>query len=152
MKIITATEGSTFSRAAVKKCCQMIVKPENAAIKIISAYQMVVTADMFVSSVQYSPELEEALRTQAEGFFERSAAAAIREYFPNTHLDLSARAIAGVPSQVIIETAGRVGGGFDYRGFARSRLSGRGIARLGDGRRVASSAVFGPRRASNKKF
>lgn len=104
MKIIIATDGSSFSQAAVKKCCQMIANREDTAIKIISVYQTVVPADIFVASVQYSPELEEALRTQAEGFVEKGAAA-VREYFAGSNLDLSTQVMIGIPSQVIIEMA-----------------------------------------------
>ena len=104
MKILIATDGSEFSQAAVEKCCQILVKPENTAIKIVSAYQSVVPIDLFAASVEYSQELERAEHQRAEEHAEQ-AAATIRECFPNSNLDLTTQVTVGAPDQVVIETA-----------------------------------------------
>lgn len=55
MKILIATDGSEFSRAAIEKCCRIVVRPENAEIKILSVYEnaYLVTTEPFPVSAEY---------------------------------------------------------------------------------------------------
>ncbi|MDQ3750988.1 MAG: universal stress protein [Acidobacteriota bacterium] len=104
MKILVATDGSEFSKAAIEKCCQIVAEPENTAIKIVSAYQVVVPFDIHAVSVEYSLEMERATQRQAEEFV-AEAAAAIRECFPNSNIDITTQVLVGASDHVIIETA-----------------------------------------------
>ena len=94
MRILIATDGSDFSKAAIEKCCQIITKPEEAAIKIVSVYQVVVPLDIHTASIEYSQELEEATRRQAEEFV-KEAAAAVRECFPNSNIEITTQVSVG---------------------------------------------------------
>ena len=46
MRILITTDGSDFSLAAVEKCCEMVVKPEETAIKIVSVYELALPLDI----------------------------------------------------------------------------------------------------------
>jgi nucleotide-binding universal stress UspA family protein len=104
MKILITTDGSDFSKAAIEKCCQMVVKPEATAIKIVSVYELTLPLDVFPSPTEFSERLENSAREQAEAFAEQ-AALMIREYFPNSNIDLTTQISTGAPEQVLIETA-----------------------------------------------
>ncbi len=104
MRILITTDGSDFSKAAVEKCCQMVVKPDETAIKIVSVYEVTLPLDVFPSPTEFSERLENSAREQAEEFAEQ-AAALIREYFPNSNIDLTTQISIGAPEQILIETA-----------------------------------------------
>jgi nucleotide-binding universal stress UspA family protein len=104
MRILITTDGSDFSRAAIEKCCQMVVKPEETEIKIVSVYEVTLPLDVFPSPTEFSERLENSARQQAENFAEQSAAM-IREFFPDSNIDLTAQVSTGSPEQVLIETA-----------------------------------------------
>jgi nucleotide-binding universal stress UspA family protein len=104
MRILIATDGSEFSKAAIEKCCQIVAEPENTAIKVISVYQVVVPLDIHAASIGYSQEMEGAMRKQAEDFV-AEAAAAIRACFPNSNIDVTTQVSRGVSDHAIIETA-----------------------------------------------
>jgi nucleotide-binding universal stress UspA family protein len=101
MKIIVLTDGSEFSRAAVEKCCQIIVAPDETRIKIVSVFEVVEPMDISISP-EFSRELETSARKNAEEFAEESAAQ-FRERFPN--IDLTSQISMGAPDQILIETA-----------------------------------------------
>lgn len=104
MKILITTDGSDFSRAAIEKCCQIIVTPENTAIKIVSVYEIIVPIDAFPTVPEFSEELEHSAHRQAEEYAEQ-AAAQIREYFPNSGIDLTVQVSMGAPDRILVETA-----------------------------------------------
>jgi nucleotide-binding universal stress UspA family protein len=104
MKILIATDGSPFSQAAVKKLCQFAARANDAAIKIVSVYSLVIPLDEFAPSAEYSEQLEKAQMAQAESAAE-NAAALIRQLLPGVNLDLTTEISIGSPPQVIVETA-----------------------------------------------
>lgn len=104
MRILITTDGSDFSKAAVEKCCQMVVKPDETAIKIVSVYEVTLPLDVFPSPTEFSERLETSAREQAESFAEASAAL-IREFFPDSNIDLTTQISIGAPEQILIETA-----------------------------------------------
>jgi len=104
MRILITTDGSDFSRAAIEKCCQMVVKPDETAIKIVSVYEVTLPLDVFPSPTEFSEKLENSAREQAEEFAEQSAAL-IREHFPDSDIDLTTQISIGAPEQILIETA-----------------------------------------------
>ena len=104
MRILITTDGSDFSRAAVEKCCQMVVKPEETAIKIVSVYDLTLPLDVFPAPTEFSERLENSAREQAEEFA-REAEAMIREHFPDSNIDLTTQTAVGAPEQILIEEA-----------------------------------------------
>jgi nucleotide-binding universal stress UspA family protein len=104
MKVLIATDGSTFSQTAVKEWCRFVDKTEVAAIKIVSVYSAVLPVDTFAPSVEYAEELENAQKMQAVDFAEK-AAAEVRVCFPGSEPDLTTKIVIGNPPQVIVETA-----------------------------------------------
>ncbi|HVE58079.1 MAG TPA: universal stress protein [Pyrinomonadaceae bacterium] len=104
MKILIATDGSEFSREAVEKTCQTIVTPEDTEIKIVCVYPPVLPLDAFPQSVEYAEALEKKERADAENYVE-SAAALVKEYFPDSPVKVETEIKTGAPDQVILETA-----------------------------------------------
>jgi len=101
MRILVSTDGSDFSRDAVEKCCQIIVQPENTAIKIVSVFEVIEPLDISISP-EFSQEFESSARKKAQELTEQ-AVAQIRECFPN--IDLTVQVFKGAPDQILIETA-----------------------------------------------
>lgn len=104
MRILITTDGSDFSRAAVEKCCEMVVKPDETAIKIVSVYELALPLDVFPAPSDFSEKLETSARAQAEEFADE-AAAMIREFFPDSKIDLTTQIAVGAPEQILIEEA-----------------------------------------------
>lgn len=104
MRILITTDGSDFSRAAVEKCCRMVVKPAETAIRIVSVYELALPLDVFPTPTDFSERLETSAREQAEQFADE-AAAQVREYFPDSNIDLTTQVSTGSPEQILIETA-----------------------------------------------
>lgn len=102
MKIIISTDGSEFSRAAVEKCCEIIVAPEKTAIKVVSVFEIVLPVDVYPTPAEFSEELESAAQKQAEDFAEE-AVAQVKEKFPN--IEISTQISMGEPDQILIEAA-----------------------------------------------
>ncbi len=104
MKIIIATDGSEFSRAANEKCCLLPGKKSNLEIKIVSAYQAYIPLDNHPQSVQYVETFAREMHKQAEGYVDE-AATVIRKVLPDADIDLTTLVKVGATDRVIIETA-----------------------------------------------
>ena len=54
MKILIATDGSDYSKAAIDECCRMVIRPENAEVLVVSAYEDAypITAEPFAISAE----------------------------------------------------------------------------------------------------
>ncbi|HEY8563442.1 MAG TPA: universal stress protein [Pyrinomonadaceae bacterium] len=104
MRVLITTDGSDFSRAAVEKCCELVVKPDDTAIKIVSVYELTLPLDVFPAPTDFSERLESSARAQAEEFAAQ-AAALIRERFPDSNIDLTTQIAIGSPEQILIEEA-----------------------------------------------
>jgi nucleotide-binding universal stress UspA family protein len=106
MKILLATDGSDYSRAATEFCGNIIADPKNTSLKIISAvdYLMPVPTDPMGVSTEYFFQLEQSARAEAKERVEQ-AKRQIQELFGDVSLDLTAEVIDGSPSRVIVETA-----------------------------------------------
>lgn len=101
MRILVSTDGSDFSRAAVEKCCGIIVEPDATAVKIVSVFEVIEPMDISISP-EFSRELESSAKKKAQESADE-AAAQIRERFPN--IDLTVQISTGAPDQILIETA-----------------------------------------------
>ena len=53
MRILITTDGSDFSRVAIEKCCQMVVRPDDTAIKIVSVYELMLPLDVFPAPTDF---------------------------------------------------------------------------------------------------
>lgn len=110
MKILIATDGSEFSRAAIEKCCRMFGNSENIRIRIISAAEITtaVPAEPFMASAEYVGAMNQLARSQAQGFVSQ-AETQIRKCFPSVTDDLTVATEMGAPEQVIVAEATRWG-------------------------------------------
>lgn len=106
MKVIIATDGSDFSRAAIAKFCGLVVKPEDVKIKVVSVYEKLapMAAEPFAVSAEYYAAMEESARKRCEVYV-ADAAEQIRQCFPNANIEIGTRTLLGAPGKMIVETA-----------------------------------------------
>src|SRR5687767_13543508 len=103
MKVLIATEGSEFSKAAIEKCCRMFEESENTQIRIVSAAQpALVAAEPFAVSAEYIGAMDAVATKQAESAV-AEAEESIRKRCPDLAVELSTTVIKGAPAQAIVE-------------------------------------------------
>lgn len=131
MKILLATDGSVFSRAAIENAAGFMANSPDTEIKIISVYETLrpVTGDPFGATTQYYLEAENASRKIAEDAV-TEALGLIRARFPDMKFTVSTSVESGRASRVIVELAddwkadmivlGSHGSGFWERNFMGS--------------------------------
>ncbi|MEZ5346814.1 MAG: universal stress protein [Pyrinomonadaceae bacterium] len=104
MKIIIATDGSTFSEAAIKECCEIIIDPGRAEIKIVSAYQAVIPFNVHSPGVAYSTAFDEVMKKQAEqAVFDGEQM--VRTAFPDSGIKINGEVLVGAVDNQIVEAA-----------------------------------------------
>jgi nucleotide-binding universal stress UspA family protein len=106
MKILIATDGSDYSKAAIAQACRTVIRPEDSEVLIVSAYEDAypITAEPFALSAEYYQKLDEAVREQTSSFIDE-AEKAVKDAFPNADLPVSTEILRGAPDQRIIEKA-----------------------------------------------
>ncbi len=106
MRILVATDGSDYSKAAVERCCQMILDPENADVLVVSAYEDAypIMAEPIALSAEYYQHLEDAVSQMAASFV-TEAENSIRNKFPGSQITIDTEVLRGPPDQQIIEKA-----------------------------------------------
>jgi nucleotide-binding universal stress UspA family protein len=106
MKILIATDGSEFSRAAVEKCCRMLKMSDHPQIKVISVYEQMspMATEPFAISAQYYQELTDLARKQCETYATDSAEQ-IRKLVPNLNSNLETETYLGAPARVVVDEA-----------------------------------------------
>lgn len=105
MKILIATDGSDYSRAAIEKCCQMFESSPDAEIEIICVYELVLpTSQPFVLSAEYIQQMDDESQVRAKETAAR-AAARIREKCPALANKTITKVVGGISGQRIIEEA-----------------------------------------------
>jgi nucleotide-binding universal stress UspA family protein len=106
MKIMIATDGSDFSKAAVEHCCRTLIRPGRTEIRIVSVYEPAapMAAEPFAVSAEYYQEMMNGARQQCEAFVE-NAAAQIRGNFPGSEPEIETEVRMGAPAREIIEMA-----------------------------------------------
>lgn len=105
MKVLIATDGSEFSRAAVEECCRMFGNSGEAEIEIFSVYELMVPpTEPFVVSAEYVQKIDEESRAKAEKVTE-NALAQIREKCPLLAERTKTKIVHGTPAQMIVEEA-----------------------------------------------
>ncbi len=68
MKILIGTDGSIYSRKAIKECCRIFSGKKDLKIKIVSNYEAVIPLDAFATTSQFADERNQAAHEQVEGF------------------------------------------------------------------------------------
>lgn len=106
MKILIATDGSDYSKAAIVEACKFIAKPDSTEIKIVSAYEDAypITAEPFALSAEYYQKIEEAVREQASQFV-TDAEAEVNARFPDSKPNIRSEVLRGAADREIIEFA-----------------------------------------------
>lgn len=84
----------------------MVIRPENANVLIVSAYEdaQPIAAEPFALSAEYYQNLVDAVRKQAQTFVE-DAEKIIRDKFPMAEFVISTELLSGSPDQQIVERA-----------------------------------------------
>lgn len=104
MKVLIATDGSEFSKEAIKKCCQIIGNTEDLTIKIISVYQLVMPTNFYGASMASVEEIERSGQLVAEGNI-KEAIAIVKENLPNLATEIETEVPRGAADQEIIQVA-----------------------------------------------
>lgn len=111
MKILLATDGSDFSKAAIDALANIVANPENTIFKIVSTVEFpaMLPSDPFIgASVEYYDAIEKVGHEQAKRAAEE-AETQIRSLFPEFSLNITAEAISGSPQRVLVEKAAEWG-------------------------------------------
>ena len=106
MKILIATDGSDFSRAAIEECCRILDMSADTTVKIVSIYEQMapMATEPFAISAQYYQEMMDLERKQCLCFVEDSAAQ-IKRSFPDSNLSIETEVRLGGPARVIVDEA-----------------------------------------------
>lgn len=106
MKILIATDGSDYSKAAIDECCRMVAYRDDIEIKIVSAYEnvYVLMGEPVAFSAEYYQELSKAAADQA-GLYAADAAKTVESKVGDKVKSLSVDVINGPPEQKIVEVA-----------------------------------------------
>lgn len=106
MKILIATDGSVYSKAAVEECCRLLVRPENTELLIVSAYEDAypIMAEPFAISAEYYQKLDDAVSEMALNFV-AEAKKMVSDAFPSAEFPIETEVLRGPPDQQIIERA-----------------------------------------------
>ena len=107
MKILIATDGSDFSKAAIEKACEMLVRGGNNLIEIISVFEEVASTgtEPFGVSSEYIHEMEKIGREQATRFASE-AEETIRKRFANSSAQVTTKIVKGTSAgRAIVEEA-----------------------------------------------
>lgn len=109
MKVLIATEGSEFSKAAIEKCCSLIDRSADTDVRVIAASKLaVVPAEPFALSAEYIQEIDEESRKRAAEVASR-AEQEIRRRVPDIGSKLTTTVMSGAPAQVIVDEAEKWG-------------------------------------------
>ncbi len=111
MKILVATDGSEYSKAAIDALANVVAKPETTAFKIVSSVEfptMLPTNGFIMASADYYDQFEKAGHEQSKISVEH-AETQIRSLFPNETLDITAEVVGGSPQRVLVEKAAEWG-------------------------------------------
>jgi len=111
MKIVLATDGSEFSTAAAKQCCELFGEKPDLEIKIVSVFkeEYPFAAEPFAISAELYREVSEAVQRQAEQACP-SAPELIRDNCKSGGTNIIQVVVKGNPQEEILETA-RIWGG-----------------------------------------
>lgn len=106
MKILIATDGSEFSRAAIEKCCRMLKLSDHPQIKVISVYEQMspMATEPFAISAQYYQEMMDLARKQCESYAADSAEQ-IKKTLNGANPSVETEVYLGAPARVVVDAA-----------------------------------------------
>lgn len=106
MKILIATDGSEFSTAAVKKCCEMFACRDDLDFKIVSVFEedYALAAEPFAVSAELYREISEAAERQAEHSC-AVAAEILRDSLDGRPVAMTHEVVKGNAEQEVVEIA-----------------------------------------------
>ena len=106
MKVLIATDGSDFSRAALERYCQIANDRGPVEIKVIAVYepQQPIAAEPFALSAEYYTRMDDIAKDRAESWA-KEAVELIAANCENSTLEVSSVVELGRPSRAIVETA-----------------------------------------------
>ena len=106
MKILIATDGSDFSKAAIEKACEILSDGKNNIIEIISVSEEVANTgtEPFGVSAEYIREMEKIGHEQAAKFA-GEAEELIRGRFTDSSIQIKTKIVKGSAGRVIVEEA-----------------------------------------------
>lgn len=105
MKILIATDGSTFSQQAIEKACDLAKRMEDVSFRVISVYeaQVPMAAEPFAISAEYYQQLDDLARRRATESAQEGADLIKTRVREST--DVIPMIELGVPARVIVESA-----------------------------------------------
>lgn len=105
MKVIIATDGSDFSRAAIVEFCRLFPVSEKGEIRVVSVFDAVapMATEPFAISAEYRAEVEKAACMQAQTFVDEGATL-LRECL-SENWNVSTQVGMGPPDQLITDLA-----------------------------------------------
>ena len=106
MRVLIATDGSDYSKAAIAESCRFVIQPDSTEIMVVSSFEdaLPIAAEPFAISAEYYQKMDDAVHDQANAFISE-AEADIRTHFPDKDLKLTTEILRGSPDQQIIEKA-----------------------------------------------
>src|SRR5215207_9589439 len=106
MNILIATDGSEYSKIAIKECCRLFPNLANTKLKIVSAYEeeYALAAEPFAVAAEYYQQMADAAKSSVHHSAE-SAAGLIRAEMPGRNLDIQINTLKGSPHKEIVEAA-----------------------------------------------
>lgn len=109
MKILFATDGSEFSRAAIEKCAKLLANPAEIEARIVSVYEAPVpmAAEPFAISADYYQQLESIAKHRARASVDDAHALLQKCLGPEA--DISSDVELGKPAEVIVDIAAEWG-------------------------------------------
>lgn len=133
MKILIATDGSEFSKAAIEECCKNYIRPD-AEVRMVSVYEDAypIAAEPFAVSPDYYQEMIDAAENQAKSFVEE-AAEIYRKHFPDNGHRMSTKVLRGSAAPQIIDEAESWGADMIVTGSHGRGFWGRMLGSVSDG-------------------
>lgn len=106
MRVIIATDGSEFSQAAIRKCCELVIEPARTSILIVAAYEdaIQIATEPFAVSPEFCQHMADAAHKQAQGHAQE-AVDTLRKCMPGRDLEISTMVVKGSPERELIDAA-----------------------------------------------
>lgn len=104
MKILVATDGSDFSLAAARKCCDMIALEKDTSVKVFNVIETLTPAEPFGMTGEYYAVVQKAVRGVAAEIVETTRQV-MYQTLGDTEADIETKTVMGFPKKTIVEEA-----------------------------------------------
>lgn len=107
MRILIGTDGSEFSKAAIRECCKFVSLSDETEIKVVSVFEdsYPIAAEPFAVSAEFYQEIVDAAENQAKHFAEEGAEILRGCSKDGGRLKIETKVMRGTAGQQIIEEA-----------------------------------------------